>query len=76
MPPVVATDALDAGPGAPGRPGDGRARRRWPWRTALAAAGGLAMLLAFPGTSLTSLVVLGPAALALAVRGRRARSGA
>ncbi|MGY1772611.1 apolipoprotein N-acyltransferase [Blastococcus sp. SYSU D00813] len=51
-------------------------RRRWPWRTALAVAGGLALLLAFPGYSLHGLAVLGPMALALAVRGQRARSGA
>jgi apolipoprotein N-acyltransferase len=34
------------------------------------------MLLAFPGYSLPALAVLGPAALALAVRGQRARAGA
>jgi apolipoprotein N-acyltransferase len=34
------------------------------------------LLLAFPGYSLTPLVVLGPAALALAVHGQRARAGA
>jgi apolipoprotein N-acyltransferase len=34
------------------------------------------MLLAFPGYSLPTLAVLGPLALALAVRGQRARSGA
>jgi apolipoprotein N-acyltransferase len=34
------------------------------------------MLLAFPGYSLLPLAVLGPAALALAVHGQRARSGA
>ncbi|RBY84733.1 apolipoprotein N-acyltransferase [Blastococcus sp. TF02A-26] len=50
--------------------------RRFPWRTLLAAAGGLALLLAFPGWSLHGLAVLGPMALALAVRGQRARSGA
>ncbi len=53
-----------------------RPRRRLPWRTALAAAGGLLLLLAFPGWSLWPLAVLGPAALALAVHGQRARSGA
>jgi apolipoprotein N-acyltransferase len=42
----------------------------------LAAAGGGAMLLAFPGWSLLPSAVLGPAALALAVHGQRARSGA
>jgi apolipoprotein N-acyltransferase len=53
-----------------------RPRRRLPWRTALAAAGGLLLLLAFPEWSLWPLAVLGPAALALAVHGQRARSGA
>ena len=52
-------------------------RRRWsPWRTLLAALAGLALLLAFPGHHLIALAPLGPAALALAVHGRRARSGA
>jgi apolipoprotein N-acyltransferase len=49
--------------------------RRWPWRTALAALGGLVLLLAFPGYDLPALAPLGPAALALAVRGQRFRSG-
>ncbi|MGY1857300.1 apolipoprotein N-acyltransferase [Modestobacter sp. SYSU DS0290] len=49
--------------------------RRWPWRTALAALGGLALYLAFPGHDLSALAVLGPAALALAVRGQRVRGG-
>jgi apolipoprotein N-acyltransferase len=53
-----------------------RSRSRWPWRTALAAAGGLALFLAFPGYDLSLLAVLGPAALALAVRGQRVRGGA
>ena len=51
------------------------APRRMPWRTLLAAAGGLVLVLAFPGYDLPALAVLGPAALALAVRGRRFRSG-
>jgi apolipoprotein N-acyltransferase len=46
-----------------------------PWRTLLAALGGLALLLSFPGYGLTALAPLGPAALALAVRGQRFRSG-
>jgi apolipoprotein N-acyltransferase len=46
-----------------------------PWRTLLAIAGGLVSVLAFPGYDLTALAVLGPAALALAVRGQRVRSG-
>jgi apolipoprotein N-acyltransferase len=54
---------------APARP------RRLPWRTLLAALGGLVLVLAFPGHSLVALAPLGPAALALAVRGQRVRSG-
>ncbi|GAA3167333.1 apolipoprotein N-acyltransferase [Blastococcus jejuensis] len=50
-------------------------RRRLPWRTALAALGGALLLLAFPGYDLPALAPLGPAALALAVRGQRFRSG-
>jgi apolipoprotein N-acyltransferase len=53
----------------------GRSGRRRPWRTLLAAAGGLALVLAFPGYDLIALAPLGPAALALAVRGQRFRSG-
>jgi len=53
------------------RPG----RRRLPWRTLLAAVGGLVLVLAFPGHDLPALAVLGPATLALAVRGQRWRSG-
>jgi apolipoprotein N-acyltransferase len=53
----------------------GPAGSRSPWRTLLAAAGGLLTFLAFPGHGLTALAVLGPAALALAVHGRRFRSG-
>ncbi len=74
MPPAAATDTLDAGTAA--RPARTRSRRRLPWRTLLAAAGGGALLLAFPGYSVLPLAVLGPAALALAVHGQRARSGA
>ncbi|CAA9269331.1 MAG: Apolipoprotein N-acyltransferase in lipid-linked oligosaccharide synthesis cluster [uncultured Blastococcus sp.] len=48
---------------------------RWPWRTLLAAAGGLVLVLAFPGYDLVALAVVGPAALALAVHGQRVRSG-
>jgi apolipoprotein N-acyltransferase len=50
-------------------------RGTWPWRTLLAAAGGLILVLAFPGYDLVALAVLGPAALALAVHGQRLRSG-
>jgi apolipoprotein N-acyltransferase len=53
----------------------GNVARRWPWRTLLAVAGGLVLVLAFPGYDLPALAVLGPAALALAVRGERFRSG-
>jgi apolipoprotein N-acyltransferase len=49
--------------------------RRLPWRTLLAALGGLALLLSFPGYGLAALAPVGPAALALAVRGQRFRSG-
>ncbi|MGY1623016.1 apolipoprotein N-acyltransferase [Geodermatophilus sp. SYSU D00965] len=51
-------------------------RRRLPWRTMLAAAGGGLLLLAFPGWGLWPLAPLGVAALALAVAGQRARAGA
>ncbi|MGY1690532.1 apolipoprotein N-acyltransferase [Geodermatophilus sp. SYSU D01105] len=51
-------------------------RPRWPRRTLLAAAGGGLLLLAFPGWGLWPLAPLGPATLALAAHGQRARSGA
>lgn len=70
---AVSAGTVDAG--SPAVP-EGRRRSRWPWRTALAAAGGLALFLAFPGHDLSLLAVLGPMALALAVRGQRVRSGA
>lgn len=60
--------------GSSDEPQPGRTRR-WPWRTLLAAAGGLLLVLAFPGYDLVALAVLGPAALALAVRGQSLRSG-
>jgi apolipoprotein N-acyltransferase len=60
----MATPAEDATP-----------RGRLPWRTALAAAGGLALYLSFPGHDLSGLAVLGPAALSLATAGRRFRGG-
>jgi apolipoprotein N-acyltransferase len=75
VPTVVATGTVDTGPEAGPVPQTSPSRRRWPWRTALAAAGGLALLLSFPGYDLSGLAVLGPAALALSVRGQRARSG-
>jgi apolipoprotein N-acyltransferase len=52
-----------------------RAGRRLPWRTLLAAVGGVLLVLAFPGYDLLALAPLGPAALALAVSGQRFRSG-
>ncbi|TYP89136.1 apolipoprotein N-acyltransferase [Blastococcus xanthinilyticus] len=61
-------------PGTAGTPVADR-RRSLLWRTLLAAAGGLAMVLAFPGYDLPALAVLGPAALALAVHGQRVRTG-
>jgi apolipoprotein N-acyltransferase len=74
VPAVVATGTVDVHPVPADQP-PARHRRRRPWRTALAATGGLALLLAFPGYDLPGLAVLGPAALALAVHGQRARSG-
>ncbi|CCG03526.1 apolipoprotein N-acyltransferase [Blastococcus saxobsidens] len=77
--PATGTLARSPGPGTPGstaHPGaGGRRPLRAPWRTLLAAAGGLAMFLSFPGHDLTALAVLGPAALAVAVRGVRVRTG-
>jgi apolipoprotein N-acyltransferase len=52
-----------------------RSARRIPWRSLLAAAGGLLLVLAFPRYDLPALAVLGPAALAGAVHRQRARSG-
>ncbi|SCX54759.1 apolipoprotein N-acyltransferase [Klenkia marina] len=54
---------------------DGRRPVRWVARTLLAAAGGFVMFLAFPGWDLSTLAVLGPAALSLATRGVRFRLG-
>ncbi|WP_309229702.1 MULTISPECIES: apolipoprotein N-acyltransferase [unclassified Blastococcus] len=65
---------LRAAPEPDGDPA-ARAGSRWPWRTLLAALGGLATCLAFPGAALVPLAVLGPAALALSVHGRSARGG-
>ncbi|MCW2636218.1 MAG: Apolipoprotein N-acyltransferase [Blastococcus sp.] len=56
-------------------PADAPAPGRRPWRTLLALLGGSALGFAFPGAALPWLAVLGPAALALAVRGQRFRSG-
>ncbi|WP_346623619.1 apolipoprotein N-acyltransferase [Blastococcus montanus] len=77
--PATGTLARPPGPGAPGQPAQqgttSRRPVRLPWRTLLAATGGLAMFLAFPGHGLAWLAVLGPAALTLATRGQRVRSG-
>jgi apolipoprotein N-acyltransferase len=70
---VPAAPRTDHPPAA--EPETPRRRRRRPWRTALALLGGLALLLAFPGFDRPALAPLGVAALALAVRGQRARSG-
>ncbi|MBB3084289.1 apolipoprotein N-acyltransferase [Geodermatophilus sabuli] len=73
---AVVPDTLERAPDAP-HPAPRVARGlRLPWRTLLAAAGGLLLLLAFPGSGVWALAPLGPAALALAVRGQRARGGA
>jgi apolipoprotein N-acyltransferase len=65
-----------AGSTGPARTAPSRRRAGAAWRTLLAAVSGLLLLLAFPGSSLPWLAPLGPAALALAVSGQRARSGA
>ncbi len=72
MPAVVTTGTVHADAPATEPP---RRRARLPWRTLLAAGGGLALFLAFPGWDLSGLAVLGPATLALAVRGQRVRTG-
>ncbi|MGZ4655628.1 MAG: apolipoprotein N-acyltransferase [Blastococcus sp.] len=69
-----AAGTLPGTPGSDATPAQ-RSGRQWPWRTLLAAAGGLVLVLAFPGYDLPGLAVLGPAALALAVHGRRFRAG-
>jgi apolipoprotein N-acyltransferase len=80
VPSATSTGTLERPAGSSGPPP--AATSRWRvggqavWRTLLAAAGGLLLLLAFPGSSLPWLAPLGPAALALAVHGQRARSGA
>jgi apolipoprotein N-acyltransferase len=71
--PAIGTLPQPAGP--PEHPQPARGRRRSPWRTLLALTGGLLLVLAFPGYDLAVLAVLGPAALALAVRGEGFRSG-
>lgn len=69
--PAPAVTTADPPPGGP-RPLLGRL----PWRTLLAALGGLAMVLAFPSEGLVPLAVAGPAALTLAAHRQRIRSGA
>jgi apolipoprotein N-acyltransferase len=71
--PAVGTLSRSARPAA--QSPDAQTRARWPWRTAVAAAGGLLLVLAYPGYDLVASAVLGPAALALAVHGQRVRSG-
>ena len=68
------TGTLPGTPGADAAPAQS-STRRWPWRTLLAAAGGLVLVLAYPGYDLPGLAVLGPASFALAVRGVRFRGG-
>ncbi|TFV62435.1 apolipoprotein N-acyltransferase [Geodermatophilus sp. DF01-2] len=79
MPPATGIGILER-PAESSGPASATRRRRAggqaAWRTLVAAAGGLLLLLAFPGYSLPLLAPLGPAALALAVHGQRARSGA
>lgn len=76
----AAAETSVSGTGTLPRPSDGEpttapASGRRPWRTGLAAVGGLLLLLAFPGYELSALAPLGPAALALAVHGQGFRSG-
>ena len=65
----------------PGPPPDGRtgtvaARRGTLSAATVAGLGGLALWLAFPPVNAPAVAALGPAALAVAVHGRRARAGA
>ena len=76
MPSATPTGTLERPAGSSGPAPAAASRWRLPWRTLLAAVGGLLLLVAFPGASLPWLAPLGPAALALAVHGRRARAGA
>jgi apolipoprotein N-acyltransferase len=76
VPSATPTGTLERPAGSSGPAPAAASRWRLPWRTLLAAAGGLLLLLAFPGASLPWLAPLGPAALALAVHRQRARSGA
>jgi apolipoprotein N-acyltransferase len=81
VPSATPTGTLERPAGSSGPGSAAASRRRWvggqvTWRTLLAALAGGLLLLAFPGSSLPLLAPLGPAALALAVHGQRARSGA
>ena len=81
MPSATPTGTLQRLAGSPGPAAARTSRWRWvggqlAWRTLLAVVAGVLLLLAFPGASLPLLAPLGPAALALAVHGQRARSGA
>jgi apolipoprotein N-acyltransferase len=80
VPSAIPTGTLErpAGPAAaaPAAASRWRLGGQAAWRTLLAAVAGVLLLLAFPGASLPWLAPLGPAALALAVSGQRARSGA
>ncbi len=77
------TSAAQAPPGVPPAPAAATPRDRRPRPvlsrrgvpTLLAAAGGLALWLAFPSHDLALLAVLGPAALSVAVHGRGLRAG-
>lgn len=60
---------------APGSGGLTGLTARLPWRTLLAALGGLAMMLAFPSAGILPLAVLGPAALTVAAHRVRIRFG-
>jgi apolipoprotein N-acyltransferase len=76
----AASERSGAGAGTLPRPADHSRPapapgRRGPWRTALAAAGGVLLLLAFPGYDLPALAPFATAALALAVHGQSVRSG-
>ncbi|MGI8529716.1 MAG: apolipoprotein N-acyltransferase [Geodermatophilaceae bacterium] len=77
------TAAAQAPPSAPPRAptSDPRRRRAREWRrigppTVLAAAGGVALWLAFPAHNLWYLAILGPAGLSVAVHCRGVRAGA
>jgi apolipoprotein N-acyltransferase len=76
VPSATPAGTLERPTGPPGPAAASASRWRLPWRTLLAVVAGVLLLLAFPGASLPLLAPLGPAVLALAVHGQRARSGA